>query len=585
MKKIDVLLEFVKCKENPKYAITKYLKTFDKTKGGMVKFKLFPKQEEIIDSFENETFTITAKPRQAGVSTTTTAYAAIKLALGNSDNPEKVLILANKQDLAQEMLKKVREFLVQLPSWMGVELVNDSKKSIVLSNGCEVRALATSPDALRGYTPTFLIFDEAAYIERGDEVYGSALASISTGGKMVLISTFNGYDPLFYKTYDTAKQGKNEFNIVEMRWYQDPRYNIGLKWQKINPDTKQVEETIEETDFDDFDAFQEKISQGLKPTSPWYERMCAQMNGDKRKIAQELDCSPIGSGGNVIEADIIERIEKTEVITPLGTAGYDNNIWVWEEPLLNESYILSCDVARGDGEDSSTFVIIKSSDNTVAVEYQGMTPPDTLGEMVYEWGNKYNAYVIVDIAGGMGVATVLKLMDMGYKNLHYDTQRGNPIEKKMSAYSNDKKKMPGFNATSSRTNIVSEFERCLRQEEIRIPSQRLVMELRTFVYVNGRADHMKGYHDDLIMAYAMALWVKNTSFKNLQNVTEKAKLFLSAWKTNATSETLKRELSNMDIKSLDNKEKIKEFKKKVKDKDLYRRMGVKNHQHLWLFGL
>ena len=72
--------------------------------------------------------------------------------------------------------------------------------------------------------------DEAAFIDNGAEVFGAALTSLGTGGKVTLISTPNGMDPLYYKTYDGARTGKNNFKIVEMRWYEDVRYNRHLRW-------------------------------------------------------------------------------------------------------------------------------------------------------------------------------------------------------------------------------------------------------------------------------------------------------------------------------------------------------------------
>ena len=68
------------------------------------------------------------------------------------------------------------------------------------------------------------------------------------------------------------------------------------------------------------------------------------------------------------------------------------------------------------------------------MEYQGKVPPDLLAELIYEYGTLYNAYTIVDITGGMGVATVLKLLEMKYKLLHYDVPRGKILNSKKSFY-------------------------------------------------------------------------------------------------------------------------------------------------------
>jgi hypothetical protein len=49
------------------------------------------------------------------------------------------------------------------------------------------------------------------------------------------------------------------------------------------------------------------------------------------------------------------------------------------------------------------------------------------------------------------------------------------------------------------------------------------------VYVNGRPDHQKGQHDDLIMSVAMATYVAESSFSSLERVTEQTKAMLDSW--------------------------------------------------------
>src|SRR5690606_26039562 len=140
----------------------------------------FPKQKKIIKAYKNFRFNIITKPRQAGVSTTTAAYLAVQSAFADKDNPEAILILANKQDMAQEFLAKVKDFLNQIPRWVwGPDyygtpekeaktiFLTESKKELKLPNNSRVKAVATSKDALRGYTPTYLVMDEAAFIDNG----------------------------------------------------------------------------------------------------------------------------------------------------------------------------------------------------------------------------------------------------------------------------------------------------------------------------------------------------------------------------------------------------------------------------------
>ena len=53
--------------------------------------------------------------------------------------------------------------------------------------------------------------------------------------------------------------------------------------------------------------------------------------------------------------------------------------------------------------------------------------------------------------------------------------------------------------------------------------------MNTFIYMNGRPDHQKGHHDDLIMSIAMATYVAESSFSKLTKVTEQTKAMLESW--------------------------------------------------------
>ena len=542
---------YAKCLGDPIYTIETFLKTYDLTQKGFVPFKLFHKQKEIIKSYEKHNRNIVTKPRQAGVSTTTAAYIAAKIAFGDPNNPWKVLVLANKQTLAQEFLKKIKDFLDQIPSWVWGIDEGDSYLSIeakghikTKDTQCEVKALATSKDALRGYTPTFLIMDEAAFIDNGAEVFGAALTSLGTGGKVTLISTPNGQDALYYKTYDGAKQGDNNFNIIEMRWHEDIRYNRGLRWLR-NEGEEIVCETVGretlrweysgktyETNSIDIEDYNIMVNDGWKGSSPWYEEMCRDMNGDKKQIAQELDVSFVSSGGNVIDDEYIEFQEQNNVQEPKYKAEMEKSMWIWKEPEEGHKYIMGVDVSRGDGKDSSTIVILDFENLEQVAEFKYKLPPDLLAEIVYKYGNLYNAYTVVDITGGMGVSTVMKLLEMGYTHLHYDDPKSRKLsEKYAKTLYKQGDKVPGFNVGSSRLQMVSDLEEHIRENKTIIRSVRLISELKTFVYRNGRPDHMDGYHDDIIMALAMPIFVVQTTFKKLKQIENQTRAMLDSWTT------------------------------------------------------
>ena len=537
--KEKVLLEYAKCSKDTDYALNTYLQTYDNTQKGYVPLKLFPDQKKLIDDFERFEENIALKYRQAGVSTVTSAWVSKKLVFAKKSRPEKILIIANKLDTAVEMANKIRGFVDQWPDWLGVNFSNEknSQRHFKLSNGCEVKAVATSKDALRGYTPTTLIFDEAAYIEADDDFWAACMASLSTGGKVIVISTPNGFDPIYYQIYDQSLKGMNDFKVTEMFWYRDPRYTSDLKLVKTKDivhyllnreDYNDNEITIDYSHIKaterDFDEIKKHFENGYKPLSSWFESMAKKLKFDRRKISQELECNFLGSGDNVIPSETVEFLKENCVKEPINKF-MGGALWQWHEPIEGHKYIMGIDVSRGDSEDFTTFCIIDFDQRVQVLEYLGKIPPDVAAEVAYKWATMYNAFIVIDITGGMGVSTSRKLQEMGYKDLYVEG-KDNFNQWKYDPKINEK--IPGLNFNSKRVQIISAFEECLRHKFI-VRSRRLINELNTFVYINGRPDHMKGQHDDLIMAMAMAIYVGENSFTQLNKLTEQTKAMVDSW--------------------------------------------------------
>jgi hypothetical protein len=529
----EQLMEYAKIIKDTPYALRTYLQTFDNTQKKYVPMDLFEDQVQLIKDYEDYNENITRKYRQAGVTTVTAAWLSKKLQLAKPDNPERVLLIANKRDTAVEMANKVRHFLEQWPDWLNVGFSPDknSESRFRLNNGCEVKAVATSADALRGYTPTILVFDEAAYIEAGDDFWAASMASLSTGGKIILISTPNGYDPIYYGVYDQALRGINDFHITDLRWFKDPRYTKDLHWVKcqdichymLNREQYNDDEVVLR-DFDMTD-YKKLLEDGYKPFSSWFESMSKKFKYDRRKIAQELECDFLGSGDGVIPGDIQENIAKNMIREPIEKY-MQATFWQWKEPIIGHRYIIGVDVSRGDSEDFSAISIIDFDDREQVAEYIGKIPPDDLAAVAYKWAILYgNAFIVTDITGGMGVATSRKLTELNYKNVYIE---GVNTQNIWDYNAKAMEKIPGLNFNNKRTQIVAAFEEQLRKGFI-VRSARLLNELNTFVYMNGRPDHMKGTHDDAIMGMSMALYAADVSFNLLQKNENANKAMLDSW--------------------------------------------------------
>jgi hypothetical protein len=539
--KEQVIIEATKCLRNTPYALRTYLQTYDNTVSRYVPLDLFPDQVQLIEDYEIHNENVALKYRQAGVSTVTAAWASKKLAFASKNKPEKILIIANKLDTAVEMANKVRGFTEQWPSWVGISFSpeKNAARHFKLSNDCEVKAVATSKDALRGYTPTILIFDEAAYIEADSDFWSACMASLSTGGKVIVISTPNGYDAIYYEIYDQALRGMNDFKITEMFWYRDPRYTKDLYMVKtsdmvhylLNKEEYPKDAVINlfnENPYDrDLEIVKEYIEQGYKPCSSWFEGMVKKLKYDRRKVAQELECNFLGSGDNVFDSDLLQNISKNLLRDP-GAKMMGGGLWIFNEPINNHRYVMGVDVSRGDSEDFSSIEIIDFDEMEQVLEYVGKVPPDVLAEIAYKWGNMYGAYCVIDLTGGMGVATARKMQEMGYQHGFYIDGVDTANKWKWDPKINDK--IPGINFNSKRVQIIASFEEAVRHG-FKVRSTRLYNEMNTFVYINGRPDHQKGHHDECIMGISMAIYVAEKSFQSLQKVVNHTKAMVNSWAT------------------------------------------------------
>jgi hypothetical protein len=115
---------------------------------------------------------------------------------------------------------------------------------------------------------------------------------------------------------------------------------------------------------------------------------------------------------------------------------------------------------------------------------------------------------------------------------YIDTQR--QISNKY--YRDERQMVAGFSTTSkTRPLIISALDTYMNDKDILIRSNRLIDEMFTFIWHSGRAEAMKGYNDDLIMALGIGLWVRNTALRLKQEGIDLTKNMLNATTINTNS--------------------------------------------------
>jgi hypothetical protein len=439
---------------------------------GKIPFHLFPFQEKTLTGFKDNRFNIVLKSRQTGISTLCAGFSLWNM-LFNSDF--NILVIATKQEVAKNLVTKVRVMHDLLPSWLKGGSMEDNKLSLRLNNGSQIKAIASSPDAGRSEALSLLIFDEAAFIEDIDEIWVSAQSTLSTGGACIALSTPNGVGNWFHKTWLDAEEGANPFNTIRLHW-------------TVHPERDQT-----------WRDEQEKLL-------------------GQKKAAQECDCDFVSSGDTVIEPELLMFYKETHCKEPIEKTGFDGNLWRWEYPAANGSYMVVADVARGDGADYSACHVLDILNATQVAEYKGKIDTKDFGNFLVNLSTEYNDALLVVENSNIGWACIQQCIDRDYKNLFYMSKdlKYVDVENQMrNKYRADERGMvAGFSTTSkTRPLIVSKLDEYFREKSVTIRSNRLIDELFTFIFNNGRAEAMKGYNDDLTMAFSIGLWVRDTALR------------------------------------------------------------------------
>ena len=221
--------EYIRCKEDPVYSAMHYVKIISLDEG-VVPFKMWEFQKQLIRNFHENRFNIAKLPRQTGKSTTCVSYL-LHYALFN-DNVN-IGILANKLSTARDLLGRLQLAYEQLPLWMQQGIVVYNKGSMELENGSKILAASTSASAIRGMSFNIIFLDEFAFIPNhiAEQFFASVYPTITSGKstKVIIISTPNGMNH-FYKLWVDAQKGRNGYTWTEVHWSLVPGRDA--EWKK-----------------------------------------------------------------------------------------------------------------------------------------------------------------------------------------------------------------------------------------------------------------------------------------------------------------------------------------------------------------
>ena len=489
--KKEITKEVIRCGKDPVYFINNYCK-ISHPMLGLIPFKLYDYQEDLIGDFNDYRFNVILKARQLGISTITAGYVVWMMLFHRDKN---VLVMATKFSTAGNLVKKVKAIIKHLPEWIRIsQVVVDNRTSFELGNGSQIKASSTSGDAGRSEALSLLVIDEAAHVEGLEELWTGLYPTISTGGRCIALSTPNGVGGWFYKTYVDSEARRNDFHPTKLLW-------------DTHPDRDQT----------------------------WFENETKNMS--MRQIAQELECNFNTSGETVIHPDDIKFIEQN-IREPKYRTGFDRNFWIWEEFKPENTYMLTADVARGDGQDFSVFHVFNLETSEVVAEYQGKVTPDIFSNVLFDAGKEYGNCLLVVENNSVGFAVLEKLKDMGYSNIYYSIKSSHEYIDQLTA-EHTSNSVAGFTTSlKTRPIIIAKMEEFIRNKLIITYSSRLHNEFKTFVWNNGKAQAMRSENDDLIMSFAIGCWIKDTVFvENKRNIEYQKACLNSMFKSDSIIDT------------------------------------------------
>ena len=482
IKKI-IAQEYIKCAKDPAYFMRKYCHIQHPTRGRIL-FNLYPFQEKVLHLFRDHQYLITLKSRQLGISTLAAGYS-LWLMLFHKD--KNVLALATTQATARNLVTKVTFMYDELPKWLKLPAVEKNKLSLRLKNGSKVQAKSSSPDAARSEAVSLLLMDEAAFIENIEDTFTAAQQTLATGGQCMALSTPNGIGNWFHQTWERAESRENSFLPIRLPW-------------DVHPERDQ--------------SWRDQQDRDLGP----------------RMAGQECDCDFLASGDTVFEPDDMTFFEETYQRDPLERRGVDSNLWIWESADYTKDYMVVADVARGDSTDYSAFHVMDIENAVQVAEYRGKISPKDFGNILVGIAAEYNEALLVVENANIGWATIEQVLEREYRNLYYSARSNmETVESYMQKFERDKL-VPGFTmSVRTRPLVIAKMIEYIRDKSVTLQSKRLLQEMRVFVWKNGKAQAQDRYNDDLLMAFATGLYVRDTALRLRQQGMDLARAQLSSF--------------------------------------------------------
>lgn len=512
---IDIGIETYLCQKSPFYFISKYCSFTLPGIGELPGSNLYYYQKEILKDFVFHKKIVLTKSRQTGLSTLMSLIFFWRIIFFGS---QWGVIISKDGKSSTDVYDKIKENFKNIPPWLGVKDVINNQKGCKLSNKSKIDSFARSKSSGRGTSPTILLLDEFGFYQTkgiAEGIVSSVVPSAAkTGAPIFIVSTPNGTTGEGQLYYEQVQELRNcggydpmtEAVLYDVQWWMCPDYEGITPYKGYNNKLKE----FEDRDYWNNPSVKKEAEEFFKPIAekpkenPWLAYQFK--TSGEVKYRQEILQDFVVMGNSVFSKPTLEKVQR-EVRNPikegdLGTRNWQG-LWYWQLPEKGHRYGIASDVAKGTADDSSSVHVLDIDTGEQVAEYLGRVSTKELGKLINDLGKYYNnAYVYVE-CNSIGEAV--------FNDLYYNYNYENMYKmKKINKHDKTQVWTGWMTTTKSRELITDCFIDYMADDdfwsEFHPHSQRLVDQMKTWVWSGGRPDHTESSHDDDIMAMAILLY-------------------------------------------------------------------------------
>lgn len=439
---------------------------------GIMPFRLRPAQVQFLESIHNERHTLVLKSRQIGYSSVVAAYC---LWMSLFQNDRYIIMLSIGEREAGKLLAKVILAYNRLPTWMQERVLRTDRGAAVftLQNGSQIESLPSSHPA-RGEAASLIVVDEWAFFENPEDAWSSIEPAYQIGGRLVALSTANGWGNFFHEMWLRATTGRSRFKPM----------------------------------FQPYSAVPERDEE-------WWNAELEEHAGQEWIVYQEYPRNPdeafIKSGDTVFDVDYLSSLPTTPPFSRgelnhaerLKSYGYRESpkgaLRVWAFPQEGHHYGIGADVAEGlEHGDASCAHVIDVTTGVVVAVYHARRDTTTFGEDLCKLGWWYNDALIGPEANGPGLAVIKTIQHNGYRRLYRSRQMASVREK-----GSRQERYGWLTRSNTKFLMIEELRRSLHDKTTIVYDEETMVELKTYVR-DGKGGMNGSPFDDRVVSLAIA---------------------------------------------------------------------------------